>query len=336
MAGFSIVMAVAWVLVLGVTWTLASPLAPVPTALESPSAAHHTAAGDPLEAPQEKRLLKYLIPSGGSWMPTQMEGSKRGYNKNYLRFGRSEEDKRDGRNFLRFGRGGEDIDMDDLENFPETEDSVEKRNRNFLRFGRDRNFLRFGRSDAEDFGLPGGPLAFANGMQDEDLLEDIPLDEKRAGHRNYLRFGRGGIKNRFGRAGNRNFIRFGRSVDRQLKEEKTRDTTLNPTAAPHSPAKTQESHRSKRSASPYNQIMMPSRGPVAWGIDYQPEEEEELDESLDAPEVTKRAYNKSFLRFGRDRNFLRFGKRNDAPTEFEMEPPTYPRFQRAPYVVRFG
>lgn len=96
----------------------------------------------------------------------------------------------------RFGRGGEGIDMDEVEDLPEAEDSVEKRNRNFLRFGRDRNFLRFGRSDVEDFGLPGGPLAFANGVQDEDMLEDFPLDEKRAGHRNYLRFGRGGIKNR--------------------------------------------------------------------------------------------------------------------------------------------
>lgn len=96
----------------------------------------------------------------------------------------------------RFGRG-DSTELDDLEVFPETEDSIEKRNRNFLRFGRDRNFLRFGRSDAEDFALPGGPLAFANAVQDEDMLEDFPLEEKRAGHRNYLRFGRG----------NRNFLR---------------------------------------------------------------------------------------------------------------------------------
>lgn len=140
---------------------------------------------------------------------------------------------------------------------------------------------------------------------------------------------------RFGRDGNRNFLRFGRSVDRQLKEEKDRDTPLAPTAAP---AKTQDSHRAKRSATPYNQIVMPSRGPIAWAIDYQPEEEE-LDETLDAPEVAKRTYNKSYLRVGRDRNFLRFGKRNnDAGFGGMPEPASYPRYVRAlqPDTLRFG
>ena len=96
---------------------------------------------------------------------------------------------------FRFGRG-DSSSVEDLDVLPETEDTIEKRNRNFLRFGRDRNFLRFGRSDAEEFGLPGGPLAFANNVQEDDL-NDYPMEEKRGAHKNYLRFGRG----------NRNFLR---------------------------------------------------------------------------------------------------------------------------------
>lgn len=328
--------AVAWVLLSGVAWCLASPLAPVPAALEAPTSTHNTAGSDIPEAPQEKRLLKYFLPSSSSWVPTQQEGTKRGYSKNYLRFGRSEEDKRGGRNFLRFGRGDSSSveDVVDLD----SEDSIEKRNRNFLRFGRDRNFLRFGRSDAEEFGLPGGPLAFANGVQDEDL-EDYPLEEKRAGHRNYLRFGRGNRNFlRFGRGDSRNFLRFGRSVDRQLSEQEARDAALTPTAGPHTPAKTQESHRSKRSATPYSYVMMPSHGPSAWAQDYDPDQEDEgLEESIEGPDVTKRAYNRSFLRFGRDRNFLRFGKRSDDDMVM-VKPATYPRYVRAPQrnFLRFG
>ncbi|XP_063871530.1 FMRFamide neuropeptides-like [Scylla paramamosain] len=333
--------AVAWVLLSGVAWCLASPLTPVPGAIEASPSTHNAPGSDIPEIPQEKRLLKYFLPSSSSWMPTQQEGSKRGYSKNYLRFGRSEEDKRGGRNFLRFGRA--DISsIEDTDMLPETEDSLEKRNRNFLRFGRDRNFLRFGRSDAEEFGLPGGPLAFSN-LQEDDT-EDYPVEEKRSGHRNYLRFGRGNRNFlRFGRDDSRNFLRFGRSVDRQLKEQKAHEAPLAPTVVPHSPAKTQDSHRSKRSASPYNYVVMPSHGPAAWAQDFQPDQEDEdLDMAIDGPEgaVSKRGYNRSFLRFGRDRNFLRFGKRNDdsASDVVVVEPASYPRYQRAPQrnFLRFG
>lgn len=147
---------------------------------------------------------------------------------------------------------------------------------------------------------------------------------------------------RFGRDDNRNFLRFGRSVDRQLKEQKAHEAAIAPTAVPAA-AKTQDSHRSKRSASPYNYVVMPSHGPAAWAQDFQPDQEDEdLDVAIDGPEgpVTKRGYNRSFLRFGRDRNFLRFGKRNDdsASDVMVVEPASYPRYQRAPQrnFLRFG
>lgn len=91
----------------------------------------------------------------------------------------------------RFGRG----DISDYDTEGELDNSLEKRGRNFLRFGRNpsRNFLRFGRSDME--GLSRGPMEFAEGLEDE--VEDLPIEEKRAAHKNYLRFGRG----------NRNFLR---------------------------------------------------------------------------------------------------------------------------------
>lgn len=85
---------------------------------------------------------------------------------------------------------------------------------------------------------------------------------------------------------------------------------------------------------------MPSHGPSAWIQDFQPDQEDEDLETIDGPDMTKRAYNKSFLRFGRDRNFLRFGKRNDdAASEMVMvKPASYPRFVRAPQrnFLRFG
>ncbi|KAG0717040.1 FMRFamide neuropeptide [Chionoecetes opilio] len=223
--------------------------------------------------------------------------------------------------------------MEDLlEPITDAENSIEKRNRNFLRFGRNRNFLRFGRSDPEDFSLPGGPLAFANGVQDNDL-NDYSVEEKRAaGHRNYLRFGRGNRNFlRFGRNDNRNFLRFGRSVDNQLSEQKDRDVHMTPTAGPHSPAKTQEAPRTKRQAGPYSYVVMPSHGPAAWGQDYQPDQvDEDLEVAVDGPEVTKRAYNRSFLRFGRNRNFLRFGKRKSDDDPNLCCPPPLPPNLRGP------
>lgn len=145
---------------------------------------------------------------------------------------------------------------------------------------------------------------------------------------------------RFGR-GDRNFLRFGRSVDRQKssmsfencdEEPKTHDVTSTPSptpvqpmtrtkqqAATHSIASSDSdkttSHRMKRNVSRvYGYITLPTHT-----RDINPEEDAINVAYSDEPQVVdKRGYNKGFLRFGRDRNFLRFGKR-DVSGEY----PTY-------------
>lgn len=95
----------------------------------------------------------------------------------------------------RFGRGdASDYDVSESDELA-SGGEMDKRDRNFLRFGRgpNNNFLRFGRS--------GSPLTFAQGLEMEpagEIVGDESLtsEEKRAG-RNYLRFGR-----------NKNFIRY--------------------------------------------------------------------------------------------------------------------------------
>nr|XP_053654438.1 uncharacterized protein LOC128703685 [Cherax quadricarinatus] len=145
---------------------------------------------------------------------------------------------------------------------------------------------------------------------------------------------------KFGR-GDRNFLRFGRSVDRQKssmsfencdEEPKTHDVTSTPSptpvqpmtrtkqqAATHSIASSDSdkttSHRMKRNVSRvYGYITLPTHT-----RDINPEEDAINVAYSDEPQVVdKRGYNKGFLRFGRDRNFLRFGKR-DVSGEY----PTY-------------
>ncbi|XP_069957360.1 FMRFamide-related peptides type HF-4-like isoform X2 [Cherax quadricarinatus] len=308
-------------------------------------------SGEDMVGKPEKRLLKYFLPGSQAWLsgveglyPTRQEGTKRGYSdRNYLRFGRSDEDKRGpSRNFLRFGRSGLG-DYSSSSGDEELIDSVEKRGRNFLRFGRDpsRNFLRFGRSDMEEFGLAGGPVEFPSGVQDELNDLEFPIDEKRDGHSTYIRYLKGNRDfPRFGR-GDRNFLRFGRSVDRQKssmsfencdEEPKTHDVTSTPSptpvqpmtrtkqqAATHSIASSDSdkttSHRMKRNVSRvYGYITLPTHT-----RDINPEEDAINVAYSDEPQVVdKRGYNKGFLRFGRDRNFLRFGKR-DVSGEY----PTY-------------
>ncbi|XP_071533982.1 uncharacterized protein FMRFa isoform X2 [Panulirus ornatus] len=352
--------------------TQAPPVPPVPAALNPPTqdiASAHSPEGP--FAPPEKRLLKYILPSSQAWMngedaaiPTEQEGIKRGYNsRNYLRFGRSDEEKRGGRNFLRFGRG----DFTDFETDDELDDALEKRGRNFLRFGRSpsRNFLRFGRSDGEELDMTRGPMEFAEGLHNE--VEDIPAEEKRGAHKNYLRFGRGNRNFlRFGRGEDRNFLRFGRSVDRQLTcegcedEQKTLEITSTPSPTPIQPmsrAKHEVSavrsgdntesfesgesntQRFKRSAPGYyDYVAFSPRSPASWALDVLPEEEVIDDSSSEeSPDMKKRSYNRSFLRFGRNRNFLRFGKRDEADSS-SNEPMEYPRYVRAPArnFLRFG
>ncbi|XP_066976760.1 FMRFamide-related neuropeptides-like [Macrobrachium rosenbergii] len=330
------------------TWLLLAVLScvcqalapPVTVALESSTG--DEAAHDDSVALPSKRILKYFLPSAQAWathgagvaVPTGSEGNKRGYgDRNFLRFGRSGDavKKDGGRNFLRFGRGGNEEYEDDEDGAA----SVEKRDRNFLRFGRDRNFLRFGRSGPEELGL-----------------EDESMEEERGDLENYLRYSRAD-KNflRFGRNYDKNFLRFGRSVDSQTLCDDCEEENLNKhpkSASPPSsfPATTvsgeqdgdgnyklgrdakttpsadtqfpsnekKEVRRSKREASAYfDSSISGPHGPAFWGRNNLANEEQE-DESLsldDLQEVAKRPYSRDFLRFGRDRNFLRFGKRFD-------------------------
>ncbi|XP_042208520.1 FMRFamide-related peptides type HF-4-like [Homarus americanus] len=354
----------AWVLLTTLTWCCqahAAPVPPVVAALDPPTDALLPAQSqeDDLFALPEKRLLKYFLPASQAWggdaYPIGQEGTKRGYSdRNYLRFGRSDDNsKRSGRNFLRFGRS----DTNDYEG-EEMPESPEKRNRNFLRFGRDqnRNFLRFGRS--------GSPMEFATDLQ-EDV--ELPVEEKRGAHKNYLRFGRGNRNFlRFGR-GDRNFLRFGRSVDRQLsslscedcdEEQKAREFTSTPSPTTIQPlARTKRdvsavlsddsiessvlrqinAHRIKRAAAQNFYI------PMAWASELQPEEDGIDVTSFEEPQVAKR--------FSHDRNFLRFGKRDgsdDYPSSSSsaespapvvvVRPVEYPRYVRAPSknFLRFG
>nr|XP_045622004.1 uncharacterized protein LOC123772708 [Procambarus clarkii] len=138
----------AWVLLATFTWCSyahaahAAPVPPVAAALSSPSQGFGSNnSEDDSVAQPEKRLLKYFHPGSQAWMddggdlyPISQEGSKRAYSdRNFLRFGRSDVDKRN-RNFLRFGRS----DLGDYHNSDDEtlNDSLVKRSRNFLRFGR--------------------------------------------------------------------------------------------------------------------------------------------------------------------------------------------------------
>ncbi|XP_069159749.1 FMRFamide-related neuropeptides-like, partial [Procambarus clarkii] len=141
----------AWVLLATFTWCSyahtahAAPVPPVAAALSSPSQGFGSNNNeDDSVAQPEKRLLKYFLPGSQAWMddggdlyPISQEGSKRAYSdRNFLRFGRSDVNKRN-RNFLRFGRSGlGDYDNSDDETL---NDSLVKRSRNFLRFGRSVN-----------------------------------------------------------------------------------------------------------------------------------------------------------------------------------------------------
>ncbi|XP_068241253.1 FMRF-amide neuropeptides-like [Palaemon carinicauda] len=401
-----------WVL-LAVLSCLCQALAPPVTVALQSNTRDPAAHDDGVIALPAKRILKYFLPSAQAWathgagggvvaVPTGPEGNKRGYgDRNFLRFGRSgdavKKDTSSGRNFLRFGRGGNDEYEGDEDGLA----SIEKRNRNFLRFGRDRNFLRFGRSDPEQFGLEAQPLELSRS------LDDGPVEDERADLENYLRYSRPD-KNflRFGRTYDKNFLRFGRSVDAQTLCDDCEEENLNKhletasfsssssssfpatrvsaeqnvdgdyqlvkeaKARPLADANEKKDvHRSKREASTYfsSSITAPHgdfdtaitgphgefdtsvsgsrgdldtsasgpqgdfdssisgpHGPDFWGRDSQ-HSEEQVDErsaSLgldDLQGVAKRPYTRDFLRFGRDRNFLRFGKRFDGtPSESDM------------------
>ncbi|XP_069159563.1 uncharacterized protein [Procambarus clarkii] len=380
----------AWVLLATFTWCSyahaahAAPVPPVAAALSSPSQGFgsNNSEDDALAQP-EKRLLKYFLPGSQAWMddggdlyPISQEGSKRAYSdRNYLRFGRNDDDKRS-RNFLRFGRS----DLGDYDNRDEggLSDSLDKRSRNFLRFGRDhsRNFLRFGRSDMEDLSLAGGPMDFPAGLLDEVDQEDLPFQEKRSPHKSYRHLVKGNRNfPRFGR-GDRNFLRFGRSVDSQLNalscdgcDGPKTSVSSTPSPTPVQPVTSTKkdisthsieasnpsgstSQRMKRAVDPtfYDYGSMLSYSPSSWARGFQPEEEIITVSSEDPQDVNKRAHDRNFLRFGRDRNFLRFGKRDrsneyppSSPSESSeslvaVSPAEYSRNVRAPQrnFLRFG
>ncbi|XP_069159745.1 FMRFamide-related neuropeptides [Procambarus clarkii] len=312
----------AWVLLATFTWCSyahaahAAPVPPVAAALSSPSQGFGSNnSEDDSVAQPEKRLLKYFLPGSQAWMddggdlyPISQEGSKRAYSdRNFLRFGRSDVDKRN-RNFLRFGRSG----LGDYHNSDDEtlNDSLVKRSR---------NFLRFGRPDMEDMFVVGGPMEFLNSLEGEVVKDDLPL-EKQAAYRH-------------GRS--RNFLRFGRSVTRQLnaqscdgcdgpKTQGNNPTPSSPTPVqPKASAKHDVAHkiesseprestsqRMKRAADPtFNDYgSMSSYSPSSWARRFQPEEEIITVSSEDPQDVNKRALDRNFLRFGRDRNFLRFGR----------------------------
>ncbi|XP_066976099.1 FMRFamide-related neuropeptides-like [Macrobrachium rosenbergii] len=129
---------------------------------------------------------------------------KRGnVDRSFIRFGRSgaEEKRGVGKSFLRFGRAGADYEDDESASL-----SANKRDRNFLRFGRNRNFLRFGRSGPEDIGLEEGPIDVPIPVPEESAEVDN-IRRSALSNRNFLRFGR---------QYNKNFLRFGRSVDTSI------------------------------------------------------------------------------------------------------------------------
>nr|XP_053654473.1 FMRFamide neuropeptides-like [Cherax quadricarinatus] len=191
-------------------------------------------------------------------------------------------------NYLRFGRSNYD-DYDNNGN-EELSNSVEKRSRNFLRFGRDssRNFLRFGRDPS----------------------------------RNFLRFGRDPSRNflRFGRSVDCQLS--SQSQDGCDVESKSFETTSEPSttqvqqqlSSSHNITSSESgkitSKRLKR-AVPGVYVSRPYYSPSAWARDIRPEDEM-INEftSEEAKNINKRGYNRGFLRFGRNRNFLRFGKRD--------------------------
>ncbi|XP_069159427.1 FMRFamide neuropeptides-like [Procambarus clarkii] len=311
----------AWVLLATFTWCSyahaahAAPVPPVAAALSSPSQGFGSNnSEDDFVAQPEKRLLKYFLPGSQAWMddggdlyPISQEGSKRAYSdRNFLRFGRSDVEKRN-RNFLRFGRS----DLGDYDNSDDEtlNDSLEKRSR---------NFLRFGRPDMEDMFVAGGPMEFLASLEGDAVKQDHPIGKQTA-----YRHGRGG----------RNFLRFGRSVDRQLnalscngcgghKPPGIKPTTPIPVQS-MVPAKQDIAHtiespesddstsqRMKRAAGPTanDYGSMSSYSPSSWARGFQPEEEIITVSSEDPLDVNKRALDRNFLRFGRDRNFLRFGR----------------------------
>ncbi|XP_069957495.1 FMRFamide neuropeptides-like [Cherax quadricarinatus] len=215
-------------------------------------------------------------------------------------------------NYLRFGRSNYD-DYDNNGN-EELTNSVEKRSRNFLRFGRDssRNFLRFGHDPSRNF------LRFGR-----DPSRNF-LRFGRDPSRNFLRFGRDPSRNflRFGRDPSRNFLRFGRSVICQLSSQPQDGCGVKSKFLENISEQVQQNPSSSNNINSLESGKITSQrwkravpgvyySPSAWARNIRPEDEM-INEfsSEDTKDVNKRGYNRGFLRFGRNRNFLRFGKRD--------------------------
>ncbi|XP_076031748.1 FMRFamide related propeptide [Oratosquilla oratoria] len=218
-------------------WSLSevSSLPPGTIDLSPPNAEE----GELLELPSQKRFISYMLRPPTLWTSAEnvnLEGHKRGYEKNFLRFGRN--------------NGGVELD-EDISPIEEPEqNAIDKKSPAFLRFGREaqkknRNFLRFGRNDGHfvHFANDGQLENFANDgeLPAGDLL-DLELEAAKRS-RNFLRFGRASDKNflRFGR--DRNFLRFGRSVsghDDNDHDEKSlnfgESASIAPSSSPSSPA----------------------------------------------------------------------------------------------------
>ncbi|XP_069159744.1 uncharacterized protein [Procambarus clarkii] len=300
----------AWVLLATFTWCSyahaahAAPVPPVAAALSSPSQGFGSNnSEDDSVAQPEKRLLKYFHPGSQAWMddggdlyPISQEGSKRAYSdRNYL------------------------SDLGDYDNSDDEtlNDSLEKRSR---------NFLRFGRPDMEDMFVAGGPMEFLIRLQDEADVKDLPFEKQESVH-NFPRWEMGlkcgsTVQNQldlFGRGG-RNFLRLGRSVDRQLNSllcHGPKTPGINPT--PGQPKQDighriefseprERTQRTKRAAALtfYDYGSISSYSPSSWARGFQPQQEIITVSSEDPQDVNKRAY---------DRNFLRFGKRlNEYPS----------------------
>ncbi|CAL4164482.1 unnamed protein product, partial [Meganyctiphanes norvegica] len=288
----------------------------------------------------QKRMLKFLLPEAPQfWVQDDSMselGSKRGLsnkNKNFLRFGRGRDKNflRFGRgrnqNFLRFGRSGLAADGGVL-------DAAKRaRTNNFLRFGRTRNYLRFGRSDS------------SQGMNDLDLEE---TSYKRGADRNYLRFGRS--TQEYNRSVSEATRGSHNGSEQQMKDTTTFTSKQTDSAEPILSENglthlEKRSSRSKRSYPSVFDFLMepievePTWSPMSESMNSDDDEIEAVEEEplQDEQERYRRGRgNSNFLRFGRQRNYLRFGKRSGVkswyrPVRTAMQ---YPRAHRN--FLRFG